>query len=73
MDSTEDTAGIDFSIDAVEIDASGIVLENDGVDGGVARNEEALSILENITTRRLFIHDLCEVCLNNININNILI
>jgi hypothetical protein len=62
IDVAGDEGGIDFSIDTVELDASGIVLEEDGIEGGVARNEEALSIFDNIATRRQFVYDLCEVC-----------
>jgi len=52
---------IDFSVDPVEFHASGIVVEEHGLEGGVARDEEALSILENIDTRNQFMDDLYEV------------
>lgn len=63
---TEDDAGstdqIDFSIDLVE--TAGIVLEEDGLEGGTARGEDALSILENPETRNFFIDELVEVSLH---------
>jgi hypothetical protein len=49
---------IDFSVD---VETSGIVLEEDGLEGGVARGEEAMSILENPETRNFFIDELLEV------------
>lgn len=55
----EDGGQIDFSIDAVT--TAGIVLEEDGLEGGVARGEDALSILENPETRNFFIDELLEL------------
>jgi len=48
-------------VDTLEVETSGIVLEDDGLEGGVARNEEALSLLENPETRNFFIDELLEV------------
>lgn len=45
----------------MELETTGITLEEDGVEGGVARNEEALSVLENPETRNFFIDELLEV------------
>jgi hypothetical protein len=49
---------IDFSI---SLEESGIVVECSGTEGGVARDTEALTLLDNPTTRNLFIDDLSEV------------
>ena len=48
--------GIDFDIDGV--DTSAIVVEEGGMAGGVAREEEALSILDNRRTRTLILDEL---------------
>ncbi|ODN00152.1 CDK5 regulatory subunit-associated protein 3 [Orchesella cincta] len=58
---TSDDVEIDFSVDNLEVETCGIVLEEDGVEGGVARNEEALSLLENPETRNFFIDELLEL------------
>jgi len=50
---------INFSLE--DEDISGIVIEQDGIEGGVARGEEALSILENKETRNFFLDDVYEV------------
>jgi len=55
---------IDFSsVDDIgeDVNVGGIVLEDAGLEGGVAKGEEALSILENVVTRKQFVNDLCEV------------
>jgi hypothetical protein len=49
---------IDFSI---SLEESGIVVERSGTEGGVARDMEALTLLDNVTTRNMFIDDLSEV------------
>jgi hypothetical protein len=49
---------IDFSI---SLEESGIVVECSGTKGGVARDTEALTLLDNPTTRNMFIDDLSEV------------
>ena len=54
-----ETHEIDFNIE--EVETAGITVEDDGIEGGVARNEEALSILENSQTREEFINELVEV------------
>ncbi|XP_050304864.1 CDK5 regulatory subunit-associated protein 3 [Anthonomus grandis grandis] len=40
---------------------SGIVVEQSGQDGGIARGQEALTILDNPETREQIINDLCEL------------
>jgi hypothetical protein len=50
---------IDFSI---SVEESGIVAECSGTEAGVARGTEARTILDNLTTRNMFIDDLYEVC-----------
>ena len=54
-----ETQEIDFNIE--EVETAGITLEDDGIEGGVARNEEALSVLENSQTREEFMNELVEV------------
>jgi len=50
---------IDFSMDPVGFHASGILVEEGhGLEGGVAKDEEALSISENIYTRDQFMDDI---------------
>lgn len=49
---------IDFSI---SLEESGIVVECSGTKGGVARDTEALTLLDNLTTRNMFIDDLSEL------------
>jgi hypothetical protein len=49
---------IDFNI---SLEEPGIVVECSGTEGGVARDMEALTLLDNQTTRNLFIDDLSEV------------
>lgn len=61
---TEDTgANIDWGIGESdgEIATVDIVLEDSGVEGGVARGDEALSILHNSKTRNQFINELMEL------------
>jgi len=50
---------IDFDIDGV--DTSNIIVEEGGLAGGVAREEEALSILDNRRTRTILIDELEEL------------
>lgn len=45
----------------VNLEESGIVVEESGVDGGIARGEEALTILDNPNTREKIINDLLEI------------
>ena len=52
-------AVIDFDIDSV--DTSAIVVEAGGLAGGVAREEEALSLLDNRRTRALLLDELEEL------------
>ncbi|PNF20855.1 CDK5 regulatory subunit-associated protein 3 [Cryptotermes secundus] len=49
---------IDFNI---SLEESGIVVECSGTEGGIARDVEALTLLDNQTTRNLFIDDLSEL------------
>ncbi|XP_066996998.1 CDK5 regulatory subunit-associated protein 3 isoform X2 [Anabrus simplex] len=49
---------IDFNI---SLEESGIVVESTGVDGGVAKGTEALTLLDNPKTRNTFIDDLMEL------------
>jgi len=51
---------IDFGV-VDDVDTSAIVLEEGGMEGGVAKDEEALSILDNRRTRALIIDDLLEL------------
>jgi hypothetical protein len=44
------------------VEESGIGTECSGPEAGVARDLEALTLLDNLTTRNMFIDDLCEVC-----------
>jgi hypothetical protein len=55
----DEGAQIDFNID--EVETTGITLEEDGIEGGVARNEEAFTILENSETREEFINQIVEL------------
>ena len=50
---------IDFNIE--EVETSGITLEDDGIEGGVARHDEALTVLENTQVREEFINEIVEV------------
>jgi len=58
---------IDFGVEGSEnvdfgdVDVSNIVLEEGGISGGVARDEEALSILDNRRTRSLILDELEEL------------
>ena len=63
-----DAGVIDFSIETVDLDSSGIVLEEGGCEGGVARHEDALSILENADTRGQFLDEIIEVSESHQNI-----
>ncbi|XP_018335981.1 CDK5 regulatory subunit-associated protein 3 [Agrilus planipennis] len=45
----------------VSLEESGIVVENSGLDGGIARGEEALTILDNPKTRDRILNDLIEL------------
>lgn len=51
---------IDFSL-VDDVDTSAIVLEEGGMEGGVAKDEEALSVLDNRRTRALILDDLLEM------------
>eukprot|EP00096_Caligus_rogercresseyi_P007023 TRINITY_DN2428_c0_g1_i1.p1 TRINITY_DN2428_c0_g1~~TRINITY_DN2428_c0_g1_i1.p1 ORF type:complete len:516 (+),score=165.94 TRINITY_DN2428_c0_g1_i1:71-1618(+) len=57
-ESTAQEVEIDW--DAVEMGES-IIVEEGGIDGGVARNEEALSLLDNRRTRTLLLDELHEL------------
>lgn len=59
LDFGEGAGDINFDIDSV--DTSAIVVEDGGVAGGVARDEEALSILDNRRTRTLIVDELEEL------------
>jgi len=48
-------------VENLESETAGITLEDDGVEGGVARNEEALTVLENPEARNFFIDELLEL------------
>ena len=61
MAEASDNDVINFSIETVDLDTSGIVLEEGGCEGGVAHHEEALTILENYDTRGQFIDEIMEV------------
>lgn len=50
-------AVIDFSI----TDDTGIIIQEDGVEGGVAKDNEALTLLDYHKTRNSFIDDIIEV------------
>lgn len=50
------------NIAEISLDESGIVVEGQGLSGGVARGEDALSLLDNPSTRNQFIDQLVEVC-----------
>ncbi|XP_049819769.1 CDK5 regulatory subunit-associated protein 3 [Aethina tumida] len=45
----------------INLEESGIVLEKSGLDGGIARGEEALTILDNPKTREQIINNLMEI------------
>lgn len=49
---------VDFDINLEE---SGIVVENSGLDGGVARGNDALTVLDNPKTREMIINELLEL------------
>jgi len=65
IDFGDSGAEIDYSdnvnLDIDSIDTSNIVIEEAGLQGGVARNEEARSILDNRRTRTILIDDLEEL------------
>ena len=52
-------AKIDFS--STEDALAGIVIEETGVEGGVAKDNEALTLLDYHKTRNMFIDDISEV------------
>lgn len=52
-------AMVDFS--ATEDALAGIVIQETGVEGGVAKENEALSLLDYHKTRNMFIDDIAEV------------
>ncbi|XP_052748565.1 CDK5 regulatory subunit-associated protein 3 [Galleria mellonella] len=52
---------ISASIAEVSLEESGIVVEEQGVGGGVARGKDALTLLDNPTTRNQFIDQLVEL------------
>ncbi|XP_047531996.1 CDK5 regulatory subunit-associated protein 3 [Vanessa atalanta] len=56
-------AEVDVSADvaAISLDESGIVVEEQGVGGGVARGRDALTLLDNTPTRNQFIDQLVEL------------
>jgi len=51
---------IDFGV-IDDVDTSAIVVEEGGIEGGVARDDEALSILDNRRTRALLLDELMEL------------
>lgn len=59
------TAPVDFDLSAdiaaVSLEESGIVVEDQGVGGGIARGKDALTLLDNPTTRNQFIDQLVEL------------
>ena len=58
---TDDTKDINWDIDeGADVDAA-IILEEDGIAGGVAKDDEALTILDNRRTRTLILDDLSEL------------
>ena len=63
LDSAEDDAEIDWGIgtESEDVNTLDIVVEDGGVAGGVAKDAEALSILDNRHTRTLIIDDLTEL------------
>ncbi|KAJ9598386.1 hypothetical protein L9F63_010908, partial [Diploptera punctata] len=58
VESPENNEEIDFNI---SLDESGIVVESSGTEGGVAKDKEALTVLDNPVTRNRFIDELMEV------------
>lgn len=50
-------AVIDFSV----TDDAGIIVQEDGVEGGIAKDNEALTLLDYHKTRNSFIDDILEV------------
>ncbi|KAG6441698.1 hypothetical protein O3G_MSEX001996 [Manduca sexta] len=62
-DDSETPGEIDLSvvIAGVSLEESGIVVEEQGVGGGVARGKDALTLLDNPTTRNLIIDQLVEL------------
>lgn len=52
---------VDYSDVDVNLEESGIIVEKSGTDGGVARGEEALTILDNPKTREQIINNLMEL------------
>ncbi len=60
----EESVEIDWDASAMnegDIDVSQIVIEDGGVSGGVARNSEALTLLDNRRTRMLILDELTEL------------
>ncbi|GBP65621.1 CDK5 regulatory subunit-associated protein 3 [Eumeta japonica] len=57
----DEKVNLDVSLADVSLEASGIVVEEQGVAGGVARGREALGILDNPITRSQFLEQLLEV------------
>ncbi|XP_059054573.1 CDK5RAP3-like protein [Achroia grisella] len=56
-----DSVDISSSIAEVSLEESGIVVEEQGMGGGVARGKDALTLLDNPTTRNQFIDQLVEL------------
>ena len=54
-------AEVDGEIDFGDVDVSAIVVEEGGVSGGIAKDEEALRILDNRRTRAMILDELAEL------------
>lgn len=63
IDMLEDAheAVIDFSVTDVTDDDTGIIVQEDGVEGGIAKDNEALTLLDYHKTRNSFIDDVLEL------------
>lgn len=54
--------GVPEAIAEISLEESGIVVSDSGLDGGVARGEEAYTVLDNPFHRDQFIDEVFEVC-----------
>ncbi|KAM3967080.1 CDK5RAP3 protein homolog [Aphomia sociella] len=61
IDAAPENVDLSASIADVSLEESGIVVEEQGMGGGVARGKDALTLLDNPTTRNQFIDQLVEL------------
>lgn len=61
VNDTDNNQEISLEIAEISLEESGIVVEGDGVAGGVARGKDALTLLDSPSTRTLFVDQLVEL------------